>query len=431
MQNSKFKKYLVLIFFILLFRPNFINPNEHETNVKSVAIELHVRGTTLHSSIYQRIMESIRSVSEKIILGKCEDELKRIKDSLEEALKKVFAQTLLGFSIQDLNIKVGEVTVITLKVIADDNLVRKVRLHYSIPYDKLWQDRLEDKLQDITKEINPILIGIPVESSEWTRYIVRPIIEKIIAKSNLFPGFDFDVSIQFAQETQVILKMLPSGICIKTVDVKITSSTLPNLLLIIIRYNTISYLQTLLRLPLKFIDENQEYVKKDLENIIKNRYKEYSLETLLNFKMSENFLVNINIESKKYYWTVQGILDMGIKEARSEGRTTIGKFIGKKDSIFLRFRFFPEPLSLKSEVGIGRQFSPFTFASIIRNLNDRKDYLWIVTSRENLYFEYLQCTDNISNYELGIGYKLRKFFIIKGVISGKDGETWLRGLFSF
>lgn len=197
-------------------------------SIKEVKVVLSVEQTQIHDSLKQRIEESVKKVGETAMVGKKQEDIAAVKDSLEQALKKIFSQVLTGFYVTSVEIKLEDIPTIYLSIAPNSQVVEKVIVKIKLNnVHQSWQPILDEEIKKVGDKINPILLGIPVSSSEWASATINPILDAIVTVNTMFPGFNVQVALDFGKETIVYLQLFPKEPIVKSLDVRGSSKTLP------------------------------------------------------------------------------------------------------------------------------------------------------------------------------------------------------------
>lgn len=394
-------------------------------------IDLHLEKTTLHSAVFTRMQETVRIVAEKIIIGQDLNVLALSKGTLEDTLRGVFSRAMSGFSVSAVKLNLGEITGISVYLFPSSDPVQSVKIEVVCPQvEKLWQSFLQMQMESIAPQINSILIGIPLESFSWMQYGLNNILEDLIHSSNLFPGFLVNFEFFFLPEAKIKIKLEPKQPLVRQTKIKLTSTTLPNIHLLQLRYFLQLYVNKMVGLPREYITYQEDKIKQDIINIIaSSKWKKYFFAISVDIIPQEVVEIVLNVDSKKYSSYVMGYIDMGReKENTVEIRGYLGRKITSSVVVFIRPTLILNNLEMVASGGVGTNIHPYLFAAVENNLKEKKDNLLLTLKKDkirgNYIGDYFMRTEEIS-----LGYKFREFIILE--IARKGKEYGIRGVIIF
>lgn len=417
-----------LIFALLMFGARlFAAP------VQTTTIDIQFSDVNIHEKVQERIKESVQKVAEKVIGNRDVEEIKTISASLEKVLKKIFNQVLTGFYVSEIHIIPGENTHISLKVSSAAEVVETVKVKIelgSIHPD--WQPLLDQKIQEISPKILPILSGIPVSASDWAPYIVRPVIEALIFVNVFFPGFTVDVDMSFGKETSVILKLKPQEPIIRNVSVSITSKTMPNVYLKIVKYIISSKSNMLVGLPVEFLKAHQTYLQDYVNKVFRGKKRKSTMAATIQITPGENTRIAITLDSRKYEGVIEGLLGFSAPDRNPEFRARFLAKFSKNDYLTIRALLFPSPLTLEIQSGIGRKFTNEYELSVLWDFKKESFLSYAKYESKKMHIEFIPALEG-NFYEVSAGYKFKAPLRIEVVHRQNKGDIdhWMRLVIKF
>ncbi|MCS7180152.1 MAG: hypothetical protein NZ891_02230, partial [bacterium] len=361
-----FRKIFSFLFFLF-----FLSSVYSQEIIKEIGVDITVVGTNLPSPVLKRIKESAKIVSERAMLNRSIEEMKQVKSSLEKVLQKIFNEVLAGFYVSDVKISPGTITYVSLTIVSSEKVVKSVKLNLDLSLiHPHWQHLFEKNLPEISKHVNPLLLGIPVESVSWAQDIITPLIESIFKIHTFFPGFSLTFDLNFGTETLVILKLKPEKPQIRDIKIRVSSETIPSIGLGHFKEKIYPKSKLLIGLPVEFVKTNSIYLKKEIEKeLSKKIYQKFHIVAKVDFEIDEITYVFLQIDSKKYDATIEGVFNIGtVKEKTSaEARGWVGNKFTKKDKILVRLNLDPSIPTLYPDIGISHEFTPTFSFSVLYN----------------------------------------------------------------
>lgn len=418
-----FKK--IFLFLMFLFFTSSVFSDEI---IKNIGVDITVIGTSLPKPVLKRIKESARSVSERAMLNRPINEIKTVKNSLEKVLQKIFNQVLVGFYVSEVKINLDTTTVVYITIVSFDEVVQSVKLHLDLSLvHPQWQHLFEKNLPEIANQINPLLLGVPVESASWSQDIINPLIDTIFKMNIFFPGFSTTVDLNFGPETIVILKLKPEKPQIRDIKIRVSSKTIPSIALGHFKEEIYSKSKLLIGLPVEFVKANKIYLTRELEKEIEEKlYRKFYLKMKINFEIAPITYVFLQIDSEKYDAVLEGRFNIGAVEEKSsaEGRGWIGSKFTKKDKFLLKLNLDPSIPTLSPDIGISREIFPDFSFSLLYDTKEGDGFAWIIFKKKKWQTELNWSLKGEKKREFDLGYKMRSF--LRGELSFGKERGWLR-----
>lgn len=422
--DGVFFLFAVLLTCVALLHPSVL----YATPVQTTSIDIEFSNVDIHEKVQERIKESVQKVAEKVIDNRDVEEIKSISVSLEKVLQKIFNQVLTGFYVSEVHITPGVDTKISLRLSTQADVVETVKVKIELGnIHPDWQPLLDQKIQEISPKILPILTGIPVSASDWAPYIVRPVIEALVFVNAFFPGFSVDVDMSFGKETIVILKLKPQEPIIRNVSVSITSKTLPNVYLKIAKYIVSSKANMLVGLPVDFLKAHQAYLQDYVNRIFQNRRRKSTMIATMNIAPAENTRIAITLDSRKYEGIIEGLLGFSTPDKNPEFRAKFLAKFSKKDYLVIRSLLFPSPLTLEIQSGMGRKFTNEVELAVLWDFKKDKFFGYSKYESKKIHAEFIPAFKG-NFYEISGGYKFRAPLRIEVVRrqNESDLDHWVR-----
>lgn len=411
----------------------FLSAQAHAEPVQSTSIEIEYVNVVLHEKVQERIKESVQTVAEKVVANREVQEIKTIASSLEKVLQKIFNQVLTGFYVSEVHIAPGAETKISVKIQPEKDVVESVKVKIelgSIHPD--WQPLLDEKIQQISPKILPILTGIPVTASDWAPFIVRPVIEALIFVNAFFPGFTVDVEMSFGKETVVILKLKPQEPIIRNVSISIASRTMPNVYTKIVKYFISKKATMIVGLPVDFLKAHSAYLQNEVNRVFRNNRRKSTMVATVQIIVAEETKIRMTLDSTKYEGTLEGHVGFSTPDKNPELR---GKFLAKfsqKDYLMLRALLFPSPITLELQAGAGRKLTDEVEAALVWDFKKDTFMGYAKYEDEKFHAEFIAAFKGSFN-EASLGYKFKLPLRVEGVRRKNETSVdhWVRLIVRF
>ena len=377
------------------------------------------------AKIAKRMNASILTVSEQMLAGRTLADVEENRIKYENLIRDIFNRVLVGYTVGQVCITPGPVTVITVAVNPWGDVVRDVSLE--IDAGGLTPDIMTLIRQDMGKleeQVADVLLGLPVESVEWAGGVSKNVIRELLAAQ--LPEFRSNLEITAGTHTTVKLALLPAGATINTVQFSLRSQTIPNILLAEVKPQIRETAEMLRGLPVAFVERHKEYFAAKVQSAAARQpqAKRYGLLLTPVINPGTDTEILLTVDTDKYRLFLEGSLDLGRQENNTLGKLHVGKFTGRKDELFMEIKFIPNNMEWEFEPGWGHSFTKNTTAGLRYNLSDSHSIFWVEHNLGANWTLRLEDTPQADYYECGVRYKLHEFLSAEYLITEK--KNWLR-----
>lgn len=374
------------------------------------------------SKIEKRMMASVNTVGEQMIVGRKVTEVKENQISYEKLIKEIFDRVLVGYSIQSVGLRPGSNTALTIEIVPWGDVVREVAIAYD--FGTLSPDiinLIKKDMGNVEEKLNDVLIGLPIDAVDWAGGLSKVAIRESLA--NQLPEFHANMDIIPGEHTVVKLSLSPLGTTVQDVHVSLRSTTIPNVVLAAVRPSMNETSKILIGLPVAFVERHREYFTAKLlaEQPLTKKYG-ITVNPLLNAGADTE--IALNVETDKYNITLEAYLDMGHEEDNAFARLHAGKVVSKRDEVFLEVNFIPSSVSWEFVPGWAHRLGSSTIAGLKYNTSNSQKGLWLQKELSPSWTMRLERNTKNRTNELGLRYKLHDFLSAEYIITKDD--QWLR-----
>ena len=194
---------------------------------------------------------------------------------------------------------------------------------------------LEEKIPALREELQKTLQGASLDAADWAGGILRGQVKSCAEK--VLPDFKAAVDLTTRDgnaEVQVII--YPVGELVHSVQYSMVSRSIPNILLMKMKYKYADKAKSLQGLPVSYIEKDYELLADRLQQDLSRepQVRRHHLKPQVEIRPGAETLLNISLESDEYKIWFEGYGDIGRKDHNLSGRAHIGKFISRRDEIF-------------------------------------------------------------------------------------------------
>jgi len=392
--------------------------------VETVAVSI-TAGQTPTTRIAKRMSASVKTVGEQMLVGRNISDVINGQAVYEKLITEVFDRVLVGYSVQSVSLTPDTNTTIQVKVVPWGDVVHEVALEmdYGAISPEL-QGLVKQDMGNIQEKINDVLVGLPIDSLEWAGGVSKLVIRELLADK--LPEFRANFDIIPGSRTVVKLSLAPLGATVQDVNVSLRSHTIPNVLLAIARPTVDSAAQSLVGLPVAFVDRHRDYFTAKFTAAAAEQpiAKRYGLTLTPVIKPGVDTEIALNAETDKYKVTLEGYMDMGRSQDNTSFRLHAGKLMSKQDEAFMEVNFVPSSVAWNVVPGWAHTMSPSTTAGIKYDLSDKQGLVWLHQDLSPNFSLRLERTPAINKNEFAIRYKMHDFLSAEYIMN-KD-NSWLR-----
>ncbi|VBB09258.1 Hypothetical protein LUCI_4548 [Lucifera butyrica] len=393
--------------------------------VDAVQVTIQAGESPLPAKVAKRMADSVRTVGEQLLLGKSVAEVAASQASYEKLIKEVFDRVLVGYSVQSVTIDPAGATQIDVVVAPWGEVVRDVTLKVNLDgISPELSGLIAQDMGNIKEQVDDVFVGLSVDAADWAGSVSKNMIREMLAAQ--LPEFRVSFDVTAGPHTVVKLSLAPTGPLIQNVRVSLRSRTIPNLLLFGLRPVTEDAVKSLNGLPVAFVERHRDYFTAKLQAALSQQsaVRQYGLALSTDIYPGAETVVAVNADTDKYKVTLEGYLDMGHQTDNTAARLHIGRYLGKRDELFMETTFYPNSVTWQFRPGWSHSLSSNMAAGFKYDLSDRQAILWGSQYLGHNLTLRLERTPATGYDEFGIRYKLHDFLSAEYVFT-KD-EKWLR-----
>lgn len=368
------------VFAALAFAPSFAQaPPPAPPKVAQVLVRMEVEGEPIPPELIARMEESLRAVTEKVLLDKTLAEAEAIREDARDTIRKVLDRVITGFYVRDIVIEVGETTRVTGYAVPSDQVVRSVRVELEVAnIHAFWQPLLSEKAERILPQIKPQLQGIPVEAQDWAVDAVQSTLQARQALADIFVGFDVDFTLEFAEEAVVRLRLKPKPPVVEQVVVRVVSDDLPNGLRAFVKNQLVPQSGILQGMPVRFLHLSRPFLLNYLQEYVLGERKElFGITVIPTMEAGRKTVVLIRMESKRLYAFGDGHINIGLSQPNPEARGSLWYRYHGDQHVGLRAIFEPHRLALDWQIGLLYRTRPDLNLGWLLELETGRDLQWV------------------------------------------------------
>lgn len=400
--------------------------------IRSLEVRLQFSGVEPPSALQDRIRNSLDVTGRKALEGKSIAEATQLRASLLDVLKKIFDEVLSGFVVDNIDLKIAPSSVLTVRLSAVGPMVRSVRADVELAQSihPIWNQLFQQSADAIAERLSEMFAGVPVKSASWSTILLQRMVETLPDLSQTFPGFDFTVSVTVGETTLVDLSMRSKETPIRTVTTAIRSTTIPSLLLDDLKMRLSTQSEFMLGLPVEFARRKEAVLMRELTRVLEQtgHKKRLYLNYDVHLSIGRQTRVVVQAESTRFSGFLRGKVSLGKTARNPDVEGHYGIFVSPGTEIFSEVNFFPGPVEMQTNLGLGHRFAESFYLAAGRNVNEGLNRVWV---------SYQVSPDIILSWEKGVveekkewiegsvTYRAHEYFSVELVTDFRT-DVWLR-----
>lgn len=347
--------------------------------VQTIEIRLAVDGGGAPQVVRTRLLETVGTVAQRLLLGRPVDQLRPAQTQLQSTLSTVVDRVISGYSVVDTRIEVGATAVIALRLRPDPPLIHTVEV---VPRTGVHPAVAPLVLQPVEQILVPavrgLLLGLPVGALDWVTPLIVDEVRR--AAEEALPGFTVGVRVRPAAQSRVEIELITrEGRVVRDIGVRFRSGSIPMLLLEQHAPAVLSLTEPLRGLPVVFAERHRAA----LERLLRDRLRayppvvEYHIVVRPVLHVAETTYLTVVADSLLYLGRVEAEVNVGTRAPAPELRLHLGRLIGGLE-IFGEVVLVPNTLSARYDVGVRYRLNESVDAGLNVTLNAPSTTGWVV-----------------------------------------------------
>ena len=425
--HSSLKQWMMRAGLFLLVSSFSFPPLAEAAPIRQVDVHVGVTEGDLPLAVEKRIVSSVSSIGNRILVGKEEDLFRLNSGEYNKVLADIINRVVIGYVVSDLTVNYGSDTSLSVTLAPVGRMIQKVDTE--IDYGNLSPEArqyVEAETKDIPGLMSNLLIGLPVDSVGWAESVSQSAGRDMFHQ--LLPEFTANVEVSSGEETKVKIYLIPQGQIVRSSTVTFEKTTVPRLLMLKASEETEFALEHLQGLPVDFVTRKQADISAEMNRILQNDsfIKKYGIATETRLIPGE--LTELKINALTDHWIIR--TEVWLDAGRDGNKNTtfegmLGHYVGKRDTIFGETRFYPGPMDWDIFGGWYHHFGSVMDVGYKYNfLNNENHVFGVIPFGEQFALRYDRNFKTRDN-EFGLSYKIHNYMTLEYVYNDKDGK-WLR-----
>ena len=268
---------------------------------------------------------------------------------------------------------------------------------------------LQEKIPELRKQLQETLQGASLDAVDWAGGILRGQVKNCV--ETVLPDFRAAVDLTTKGGNACVQVIIyPVGELVRTVQYSMVSKSIPNILLMKLKYKYADKAKSLQGLPVSYMEANHGLLAERLlqELSAEPQVGRHHLTPQIVIHPGAETRLDISLESHEYKIWFEGYGDIGRKDHNLSGRAHIGKFISRRDEIFAEAGVDLKDVRWDFSAGYAYHWGKATLSYMRRVPADANVYRFEYDFTPKWRFRYEHFGDKKEN-EYAIRYRIHEF----------------------
>lgn len=373
-------------------------------------------------SMMRRMQAGIGAAAEQLYLGKDSDQVEQALPAYTKATTAIVDRILYGYAVENLSINPGSHTEVNVHIEPDGPVLREahVKVHYGnlTPTVRAY---IDEDLQGLSTRVEQLLIGLPVDSLDWTLPVMtRTIRDDVETRLPEFTG-----QVDISDHGEVDIYLIPHGKVLRYATSHIESKTLPSTLFYSTKRYFDQYVTDFEGVPVDFVQRHQQAILADVtKHLAESRaIRQFKVTMTPELRLDDQLDLAILVDSSRYILQGEGYLDFGRSEQSTGFKVFTGIHSGKSDW-YLETNFYPDSYKWRFWPSYAYHITPDTMVGYQYEANHQEHRIWMKQDIGNRFHIRAQRNLTDKKNEFGLAYDLHSYVTLEYVVT--NGENWLR-----
>ena len=194
---------------------------------------------------------------------------------------------------------------------------------------------LQKKIPALREQLRGTLQGASLDAADWAGGVLRGQVKSCVESE--LPDFKAAVDLTTRDGNAAVQVIIyPVGEIVRNVQYSMISKSIPNILLMELKYKYAEKAKSLQGLPVSCMETDREILAEQLlrELSEETQVRRHHLKPEVVIRPGTEAQVDISLESDEYKIWFEGYGDIGRKDHNMSGRAHLGKFISRREEIF-------------------------------------------------------------------------------------------------
>lgn len=365
--------------------------------------------------LLRKMEDSMRVVAEQLFNGKDETMIRGIAGEYERLLTEISERVITGYQTNGVRVTTvpgpsGSTAQICFSVAPWAQVVERTETDIQFSgISPLAVSLLQARLPELEQQLRATLSGVSLDAADWAGGVLRGQVQKLV--ETVLPDFKAAVDVTTHGDTAVVQVIIyPVGELVQDVEYSMESKSIPNLLLMDLKYRYADKAKSLRGLPLSYLVSNRTLLEQRFTEELAGeaQVKRHDLRPKVEIVPGSDTRFTISLESDRYKIWFEGYGDIGRDDHNLSGRAHLGKFISRRDEIFGEAGVDLKDVDWDFSAGYAMHFGKATLSYMRRVPSDFNVYRGEYDFTPKWRFRY-EHFGNTGTNEYAVRYRIHEF----------------------
>ncbi len=321
--------------------------------VQRVEVRLTVEGGDPHPLIVQRLVETVGTAAERLLVGRDSEVVGRQEAALAGVLREVVDRVVRGYRVTTLSFQPAATTIVQVAVQARPPVLGEVPVTVTLQgVHPDAQPLVRGVLEPALPELSRLSARLPIEALEWAGAIIERRVTEVVEATLV--GFTATGRVETTPTPRIMaLVAARDSRTVRDLGIRFRSSSIPYALLSPHIPQVTSMAELLRGLPVAFATAQRER----LQALIAERLaayqpvKDYSVVARPVLQVAEVTYVTVLADSTVYRGRLDARLNFGTAAPVPDVRGQLGRAFGSLEP-FVEIRLIPSNLAVRTFAGL-------------------------------------------------------------------------------
>lgn len=402
-------------------------PQVFSMPIENVKVKVIDTNSGTSQPLLKKMSDSMQLVAEQLLISKDSEAINADKQGYERLFSEIGDRVFTGYEMQKVNLQPAENTAVNFYLRPWNNTIKETKV--DIDFSGLSQETtamLRCHIPHLEKELAAIMTGASIDAVDWASSILRrQVREKIEAA---LPEFKAAVDlVQDGGNNNALVQVVvyPVGEAVQSIRYEMHSETVPNIILMRLKYQYAKRCNQLRGLPVEYVKRHQQELSKMIAEELKQEkiIKELALIPRIKFAPGVDTVIDIGLSTEKYKIWLEGYADIARDKDNLSGKAHLGKFISPRDEVFVEEELITDNVHWSTSLGYGRQWGKSTW-SLKRRLPEADNVYKLEYRFDPKWGVRIEHFTGKDRNEYALRYRIHEFLSAEYVYGGK--ESYLR-----
>ncbi len=321
--------------------------------VQRVEVRLTVEGGDPHPLIVQRLVETVGTAAERLLVGRDSELVGRQEAALAGVLREVVDRVVRGYRVTSLSFQPAATTIVQVAVQARPPVLGEVPVTVTLQgVHPDAQPLVRGVLEPALPELSRLSARLPTDALEWAGPIIERRVTEVVEATLV--GFTATGRVEITPTPRITAVVTArDSRTVRDLGIRFRSSSIPYVLLSPHIPQVTSMAELLRGLPVTFATAQRER----LQALIGERLaayqpvKDYSVVARPVLQVAEVTYVTVLADSTLYRGRLDARLNFGTAAPVPDVRGQLGRAFGSLEP-FVEFRLIPSNLAVRTFAGL-------------------------------------------------------------------------------